>query len=121
MPEPMEIVERCVDLDGTPAEVAVTVDDIPVVVGDSSLLVANPADVAVFEEAGVGEDECVGLISAKFFDDVREIVNVASAAGAVEPEFCKVAIVGGEFIEFGGIVFVIVGGVGKAGFVAIPG
>ena len=36
MPEPMEIVERCVDLDGTPAEVAVTVDDIPVVVGDSS-------------------------------------------------------------------------------------
>ena len=88
--------------------------------GDDAGLVADPADVAVFEEAGVGEYQGVGLIGAELFDDVGEIVDVAGAACAVEPELGEFAVVQGEFVEFGSVILVVFGGVGVAGFVAIP-
>ena len=115
MPEPVELAQRRVGFGGAPAKVAVTVDDIPVVFRDDAGFVADPADVAVFEETGVGEYERVGLISAQLFDDVGEIVNVSGAAGAVEPEFGEFAVVKGEFVEFGGVIFVVFGGVAVAG------
>src|ERR1700678_3802105 len=100
MPEPMQVAQWSVGLDGTPAQVAVAVDDVPVLVGHAAAFGAYPAGVAVFEEAGVGEDQGVGLIGAQRFNDLFEVVDVAATAGSVEPEFDQVAVAGGQFLEF---------------------
>ena len=110
VPEPVQLAQRRIGFDGTPAAVAVAVDDVPVLVVDDAGLVAHPACVAIFEEAGVGEDDGVGLVGAQGLDDFFEVVDVAFAAGAVKPELDQVAVVRGQFFEFG-VVVAVVGGV----------
>src|SRR5258708_15434707 len=68
VPEPVELAERSVYLDGPPAQIAVAVDDVPVLVVDAAGLGACPADVAVLKEGGIGEDHGVGLIGAQGLD-----------------------------------------------------
>ena len=72
MPEPVVFAEGSVGLDGSPAKIAGAVDDVPVFVGDGAAFGADPADVGVFVEGYVGEDESVGLIGAEFLDDFVE-------------------------------------------------
>jgi len=89
----MQVAKRSVGFDGTPAKVAVTVDYVPVFIRDATALSAYPASIAIFEKASVGKDDGVGLISTQRLDDFFEIVDVARAAGSIEPEFDQVAVV----------------------------
>lgn len=45
MPEPMRLVQRRVGFSGTPAQIAVAVEDVPVLVGNDAVFVAGPADI----------------------------------------------------------------------------
>ena len=121
MPEPVFFSERRVGFDGTPAKVAGAVDYVPVFVGDGAGFGADPADVGVFVEGDVGEDEGVGLVGAELLDDFVEVVGAAGAAGPVEPELGEGTVAGGEFVELGEVVLVVGGGVGVARVVAVPG
>ena len=83
MPKPVELAQWRVGFCRSPPQISVTVDDVPVVASNDACLVANPADVAVFEQACIREYQCVGLIGAQLFDDMGEVVDVAGAACAV--------------------------------------
>src|SRR6202451_2369543 len=120
MPKPMELAQWRVGFCRSPPQISVTIDDVPVVARDATCLVANPADVAVFEETGIREDERVGLIGAQLFDDVGEIVDMTGAAGAVQPEFRKFTVILREFIQFGGVILVVFRGVAIAGLMTVP-
>jgi hypothetical protein len=117
----VQLAQRGVGLDGTPTAVAMAVDHVPVFVVDQAGFIADPAGVAVLEEAGVGEDYCVGLIGAQGFDDFFEVVDVAFAAGAVEPEFDEIAVARCQLGELVVVVAVVGGGIFVAGIVAVPG
>jgi len=51
----------------------------------------------------------------------REIVDVALAAGPVQPEFHQAAVVRCQFLQFRDVVAVILGGILISRLVAIPG
>src|SRR6185437_2816755 len=121
VPEPVQLAQRGVGLDGAPAAVAMAVDYVPVFVVDQAGFVADPAGVAVLEEAGIGEDDGVGLIGAQGFDDFFEVVDVAFAAGSVEPEFDEVAVARCQLGELVVVVAVVGGGIVVAGIVTVPG
>ncbi len=121
MPEPVVFAEGRVGFDRTPAKVAGAVDYVPVLVGDGAGFGADPADVGVFVEGDVGEDEGVGLVGAELLDDFVEVVGATGAACPVEPELGEWSVAGGEFVELGEVVLVVGGGVGVARVVAVPG
>ena len=114
-------VQRSIGFDGTPAQIAGAVDDVPVLVGDRAALGADPAEVGVFVECDVGEDQGVGLVGAQLGDDLVEVVGASGAACAVEPELGERAVVCGEFVELGEVVLVVGVGVRVARVVAVPG
>src|SRR5260221_11779133 len=62
-----------------------------------------------------------GLVRTQLFDNVRKVINMASAAGAVEPELDQLAIVLSELIQLRSIVFVISDGILIPRFVPVPG
>ena len=95
VPEPVGFAKRSVSFDWSPAEVTCAVDDVPVLVWHGAAFGTDPAEVGVFVEGDVGEDEGVGLVGAELLDDLVEVVGAASAACSVEPELGEGAVVGG--------------------------
>ena len=69
-----------------------TVEYIPVLVRDRPVLIACPANISIFEQGSIGEYQRIWLVDAKVFDDAREIVNMAFAARAVQPELDQIAV-----------------------------
>ena len=63
-----------------PAQIAVTVDHIPVFVMDASAFRTYPAGVAVLEKSGICKDDGVWLIGTQSFDDPCEIIDVSGTA-----------------------------------------
>src|SRR5579863_6141947 len=120
MPEPVLVAQGCVCFDRAPSQVAMTVDDIPILVRNTSAFVAHPPSIAIFEQPGVGEDDGIGLISAQSLNYGRKVINVACAASAIEPEFDEIAVVRCKLGKLGLVVTVISSGVFVFGFVAIP-
>ena len=82
----------------TPTQESVPVNHVPVFVWNVSILVSHPAYIPVFEQSGIGKDERVGLVGAEFFDDAREIVDVAGAASSIQPKLNQIAVVLGQFV-----------------------
>ncbi len=88
VPKPM-LAQRRVCFHGPPAQIAGTVDDIPVFVENDAVFVTYPSDISILKQRHIREDQSIGLIDAKFVDDAWKVVNMPTAAGAVEPEFLK--------------------------------
>src|SRR5258708_12567392 len=80
-------------LNRTPTQESAPVDHVPVFIWNVSVLVSHPAYIPVFEQSGIGKDERVGLVGAEFFDDAREIVDVASTATSIQPNFNHIPLV----------------------------
>ena len=97
MPEPVLVAQGGIGFDRAPVQVPMTVNDVPILVGNLAAFVAYPACVAVFKESCIGEDDGVGLVSAQSFNDLIEVIDVASAARAIEPEFNQVAVIRCKF------------------------
>ncbi len=81
------LAQRRICLHGTPAQVAVSVDDVPVLVGDDSVFVTYPSNISILKQRHIREDQGIGLINPKFVDNAWKVVNVPTATGAIEPEF----------------------------------
>ncbi len=113
-------VQRCIGLDGAPAQIAGAIDDIPVFEIYLAALRADPANVGVFEEVDVGEDERVGLIGTKVRDDGVEVVLATGTARAIKPELGELTVVGSKLLEHREIVLVVCGGIFIARIVAVP-
>src|SRR6185312_5212792 len=109
MPEPMILVQRRVCFYRAPTEIAVTVENVPVLVRNVSILITGPADVAILEQCGVSKDKGVRLIYAQIFDVTRKIVNVSFAASAIEPELDQVAVISSQLLQLRKVVFVVSG------------
>src|SRR5580698_8368732 len=115
MPEPVSLAQRSVGFDRAPSQVSMAVDDVPIFVRNLSVFVSNPANVPVFEKTDIRKHKSIGLVGAELFDDAREVVDVTSAAGAIEPEFFEVPIALCQLVEFGSIILVVCGGIVVAG------
>src|SRR5271163_4024513 len=106
MPEPMELTQRRIRFDRTPAQVAVTVDNVPVLVRNETALRTDPASITVFKQAGIGKDDRVGLVGAQRFNDLGKVINVTAATGTIEPELNQVSIPGCKFGKFSPVISV---------------
>ena len=73
MPEPVQITQRRVRLHWAPSPIAVTINDIPVLVIDITCLGTNPARIAIFKQSGIGKDDRIGLIGAQGLDDLFDV------------------------------------------------
>src|SRR5215469_18622061 len=98
-PEPMSFTKRRIGFDGPPTKETMTINHIPVLVGDYSVLVADPANVPELKKSHISEHEGIGLVGAEFFDVTSKIINVARNARAIEPPLYKVAIALNQFVH----------------------
>src|SRR5262249_49932880 len=117
---PVILTQWSIGLHRAPARKAVAIDHIPVFVGNYSVFVTGPADVAVLEESQVGENKCVRLVRAQLLDDAWKVVDMPGAPGAVEPELFQIAVALRQLVELGGVVHVVLGAICVAGLVPIP-
>src|SRR6476660_4632057 len=107
MPEPMVLAQGCISLDRTPTQIAVPIDHVPVFIRNDSVFATDPPDIAVFEKPNIGEDQRVRLVRPQLLDDASKIVDVTSAAGAIEPELLQLTVYLYQFVEFGRVILVI--------------
>src|SRR5579872_4759028 len=120
MPEPVILAQRSVGFNWTPAKISMAIDYIPVLVRDDTIFVSHPADIAVLEKRHICEYQRVWLRHTKLLNNSRKVVNVAAAAGTIEPKFFQVAIMLRQLVELRGVVFVILSGIVVMRFVAVP-
>src|SRR5579872_6226097 len=85
MPEPMILPQRSVGFDRAPAQISMTINYVPVLVGNDAVLISHPADVTILKKCHIGEYQRVRLGHAKLLNDSREVIHVTAAAGTVEP------------------------------------
>src|SRR5438445_1710231 len=121
MPEPMAFVQRRIRLYGTPAQISMTVQYVPILVWNRAFLIPDPADISVLKQRCVGKDERVRLVHAQVLDVTRKVVHMTFAASTIEPELYQFAVIVREFLEFRNIVVVVLGGVFVLGLMAVPG
>src|SRR6202030_3183005 len=98
MPEPMILSQRRIRLNRPPTQIAVPVDDIPVLVRDDSVFVPHPANIAILKKRHICEYERVRLQHAQLLHDAWKVVDMSATAGAVQPELLELTIPLRQFV-----------------------
>ena len=88
----MNFTQRRIRLDRAPAQVAVTVDHIPVLVIHPPGFRTHPARIAILKQTGIREDDRIRLVSPQSIDNFGKVIHMPGTPGSVEPKLHQVPV-----------------------------